>query len=180
MMDGHSLKVLRQATSPDFEALYGAPYFLFHRVDLHTELKRMASEPRPNTSAVARIHLLSEVVNLDLDGSMTLADGRTLRKDLIVVADGIRVRIYLCLLFTSLVGHDLNIWQTRFASVVAQGESVRAVPTGTAVYRFLIPTEKLLADEQTRHIYEGDKFSLSIAPHKDERLVWYPCRRYVH
>lgn len=72
-------------------ARFGAPWFLFHRVDLHNELKRMATEPRPSTAAVAKIHLLAEVVDLDLDGTLTLADGRKLTKDLVVVADGVRV-----------------------------------------------------------------------------------------
>lgn len=72
-------------------ARFGAPWFLFHRVDLHNELKRMATEPRPSTAAVAKIHLLAEVVDLGLDGTLTLADGRKLTKDLVVVADGVRV-----------------------------------------------------------------------------------------
>ena len=51
----------------------------------------MATEPRPSTAAVAKIHLLTEVVDLDLDGNITLANGKQLKKDLVVVADGIRV-----------------------------------------------------------------------------------------
>ena len=67
--------------------------------------------------------------------------------------------------------------KTRFASkVVGENVQVRAKATGTAVYRFLIPTEKLLMDEQTRYIYESGKSSMYIARHKDVRLVWYPCR----
>ena len=60
--------------------------------------------------------------------------------------------------------------------VVQEDESVRAIPTGTAVYRFLIPTERLLADPQTKRFYSGEKQTLVIAPHDDVRLVWYPCR----
>lgn len=52
---------------------------------------RLATEPRLGTTAVARIHLLSEVANIDLDGNVTLSSGKQLKKDLIVVADGIRV-----------------------------------------------------------------------------------------
>ena len=72
-------------------ARFGAPWLLFHRVDLHNELKRLATEPRPSTAAVARIHLLAEVVDINLDGTLTLADGKKLTKDLIVVADGVKV-----------------------------------------------------------------------------------------
>jgi hypothetical protein len=67
--------------------------------------------------------------------------------------------------------------KTRFASkIVGADVPVRAKATGTAVYRFLIPTEKLWADERTRHIYKRDRCAMYIARHKDIRLVWYPCR----
>jgi salicylate hydroxylase len=72
-------------------ARFGAPWLLFHRVDLHNELKRMATEPRPSTKAVAKLNLLTEVVGVDLDGTVTLADRTQVKKDLVVVADGIRV-----------------------------------------------------------------------------------------
>jgi len=93
VVSGHDFKVLQRSTiAPDyFKSRFGAPWLLFHRVDLHNELKRMATEPRPNTAAVAKINLLSEIVDLDLDGNITLANGKQLKKDLVVVADGIRV-----------------------------------------------------------------------------------------
>lgn len=72
-------------------AQFGAPWLLFHRVDLHNELKRLATKPRPSTAAVATLHLLTEVVDLDLDGKITLENGTQLRKDLVIVADGVRV-----------------------------------------------------------------------------------------
>ncbi|RVX74932.1 hypothetical protein B0A52_01209 [Exophiala mesophila] len=156
LADGHTFEILHRADTPDMAARFGAPWLLFHRVDLHNELKRLATEPRPSTAAVARIHLLAEVVDINLDGTLTLADGKKLTKDLIVVADGVKTRFA-----TKVVGKDV---------------STRAIPTGTAVYRFLIPTEKLLKDEQTRYIYERGKSSMYIARHKDTRLVWYPCR----
>ena len=56
-------------------------------------LKEMASKPRPSTSRVAKLFLLSDVKEVDLDGTLTLGDGRRLQKDLIVVADGVHVSI---------------------------------------------------------------------------------------
>lgn len=103
MVNGRDLRPLSHEPLPDFEAQFGYPWYIFHRVDLHSELKRMVSEPRPNTSAVAKIHLLSEVADIDLDGNMTLVTGETLKKDLIVVADGIRVR---CLCYLLLDGQE--------------------------------------------------------------------------
>ncbi len=93
LVSGDDFKVLQHSTiAPDyFESRFGAPWLLFHRVDLHNELKRMATEPRPSTSAIAKINLLSEIVDLDLDGNITLANGKQLKNDLVIVADGIRV-----------------------------------------------------------------------------------------
>ena len=89
--DAHTLKVLRDTETPDYVPLYGAPWHLFHRVDLHTELKRMTTEPRPSTAAVAKINLATEVTDIDLEGNVMLADGSRLSKDLVVVADGVNV-----------------------------------------------------------------------------------------
>lgn len=60
-------------------------------MDLHQQLKKLATEPRPNTKAVATINLSLEVADIDLDGTITLASGQHVKKDLIVVADGVRV-----------------------------------------------------------------------------------------
>jgi len=76
----------------------------------------------------------------------------------------------------------LNIpprWQSKFPpKVVGDGFPTQVSATGTAVYRFLIPTEKLLKDPRTRPYFEEEAFSATIARLKDVRLVWYPCRRY--
>ena len=72
----------------------------------------MATEPRPNTLAVADLHLTSDVVDINLDGTLTLADGRTMQKDLIILADGIRVRttrsplVFDLMVFSKLVEFD--------------------------------------------------------------------------
>ena len=68
---------------------------MFHRVDLHNVLKEMASKPRTSASRAAKLFLLSDVKEVDLDGTLTLGDGRKLQKDLIVVADGVHVSIVL-------------------------------------------------------------------------------------
>ena len=83
---------LKSAMTPDYSKLYGEPWLLYHRVDLHNELKRTATEPRPHTSNIASIELSAEVSDIDLDGHITFCDGRREKKDVIVVADGIRVR----------------------------------------------------------------------------------------
>lgn len=95
MFDGHTLDILRSVKLPDTTHLYGAPWFLFHRVDLHQQLKKLATEPRSNTKSVAKINLSSEIADIDLEGTITLASGESVKKDLIVVADGVRVSVFL-------------------------------------------------------------------------------------
>ena len=51
----------------------------------------MAQEPRPGYGNPAKINLASEVVDLDLDGGITLVDGTKVMKDLLIAADGVRV-----------------------------------------------------------------------------------------
>lgn len=72
---------------------YKAPFYFFHRVDLHHELRKLATEPTPTRSRVARIHLATAVSRVELDGTLTFEDNTTVKKDLIVAADGIRVCI---------------------------------------------------------------------------------------
>lgn len=70
---------------------FGHNFNAFHRVDLHSSLKDLAisgDQPGPTP----RIQLGSEVVELDCDaGILKLNDGVEIKKDLIVVADGVKV-----------------------------------------------------------------------------------------
>jgi salicylate hydroxylase len=54
------------------------------------------------------------------------------------------------------------------------------VPVGVVnecAYRFLIPTEKLLANPITKALFDEDKATFHVASDPSRRLVWYPCRR---
>lgn len=81
---------------------YGAPWYLCHRIDLHTELKRLATAPTCG-SQQAKINLSSEVVDVDCKmGTLTLANGSVHRKDFVIAADGVHVSpIVLILDFNS-------------------------------------------------------------------------------
>jgi len=59
--NAHTLEVLVDADVSFAGGVYGAPWFLAHRVDLHDELKRLATEG--GTAGVpAKVHLRSDVV----------------------------------------------------------------------------------------------------------------------
>jgi salicylate hydroxylase len=76
----------------DVEEKFGAPWNFYHRVDAHNSLKELATDPeRPGKPA--HIRLASQVVDVDCEtGVLTLNDGTTFQKDLIVIADGQHVR----------------------------------------------------------------------------------------
>ena len=72
---------------------YGAPWYFLHRVDLHSELKRLAQQPTTHSDG-AVIHLSSEVSSVDhVMGKIIFTDGKTVTKDLIVAADGVHVSL---------------------------------------------------------------------------------------
>ncbi len=78
-------------TGAEFEARYGNPYIVIHRVDLHNILTD-ACRALPN------VHLdeNAQVTGYSESGdriSVSLADGRSLDGDILVGADGIRSRI---------------------------------------------------------------------------------------
>ncbi|GKT91308.1 salicylate hydroxylase [Colletotrichum tofieldiae] len=75
----------------DFTPKYGAPWYFFHRVDLHSELRKMATEPTATRSQTARIHLGTSVSRVDENGTIHFEDGTSIQKDVVIAADGIRV-----------------------------------------------------------------------------------------
>lgn len=112
---------------PGMVERYGADLYFAHRVDFHDELKRLAfSADGPGKPPV--LHLLSPAVAYDPEnGIVKLKDGSEFKGDLIIGADGI---------------HSVAV-QT------VLGRSVPAESSGTACFRFLIPTEDVLNDPET-------------------------------
>jgi 2-polyprenyl-6-methoxyphenol hydroxylase-like FAD-dependent oxidoreductase len=78
-----SLQVDSRETFTDTEAKYGNRWAFFHRADLHAGLRELVQSP---------IELASEVIKVDPQtATITLTDGRTIQKDLVVIADGAHV-----------------------------------------------------------------------------------------
>jgi salicylate hydroxylase len=78
-------------SSANMATLYGEPWYFLHRVDLHNELKDMVINKGAANGNVAKLHLSTSVSNVEKDGTIEFADGNKTKRDVVVVADGIRV-----------------------------------------------------------------------------------------
>ncbi|KAF4335522.1 3-hydroxybenzoate 6-hydroxylase [Fusarium beomiforme] len=137
---------------------YGAPFMFFHRVDLHTALKDMAasSDDRyPGSPVVIRNG--HSVKSLDCEsGTIVLDNGETYKKDLVVVADGVRTKLV----------HGIT------------QKDVGLEDIGFSFYRCLIPFSEINKDPELAKVWKDQDpgfwvpFDLSTATF----LVTYPCR----
>ncbi|KAF7312713.1 FAD/NAD(P)-binding domain-containing protein [Mycena indigotica] len=129
LFDGITIHNAETAESTKFparnwEALKkeGIENFSCHRSDLHSELRRLATEEGAASGPPARLHLGNRVVSCDPEaGSLTLSNGETVASDLVIGADGVH-----SIVRTSVLGHE-----------------VQAVPTGWACYRCLFDGSKI-------------------------------------
>ena len=91
MQMGTSMQLIFQDTFEKNEELYGYKCWFFHRVDLHEGLRILAMDSSGPGKPIT-ITLDSEVTEVDCEkGLLTLANGKKVEKDLIVVADGAHV-----------------------------------------------------------------------------------------
>lgn len=132
----------------DFEARYGAPYYLVHRADL----VRLLVETAQKSKNIC-IHMDSRVSSYAFDApAITLVDGRTFRSDVLVCADGIK----------SSVRDTIN------------GRPLPPRDTGDVAYRILVPAKRLLEDPQMAHLVEQPWAVHWMGP--EGHAVGYPLR----
>ncbi|KAI1046444.1 hypothetical protein LB505_013142 [Fusarium chuoi] len=129
-------------------------WLLTHRVDLHSTLRKAATE---NTFAGSiKIHTASKVVKADAEtAEITLADGVKHKGDLLIGADGVHSKV---------------------VSAVAGNPPVR-VSTKQNTFRFLVPIDKLMANIITGPFFGKLGFDCQhVFTTRDRRMVVYPCR----
>ncbi|MER5886225.1 FAD-dependent monooxygenase [Streptomyces sp. NPDC001941] len=134
---------------------YNAPYWHYHRADLHRVLLDACVDPA-GAGPVVRLHTGSRVVALDLaDAERPAAvteDGRRVAGDLLIGADGIRSRV------RDLMGLEDTL---EFS--------------GEMAFRALVPGDLIAADPATRFLV--DRFQSTIWYGPDRHLVHYVIRR---
>ena len=124
-------------------------------------------------AAGAIIRLGSQVMDVETEsGVISLKDGMKVQKDLVVVADGQHVSAYL-------VASDfiLICLQDRVNAKVT-GKEVPMKRSGQTAYRCLIPMKDILANEETKFLFENQPpgFWAPSLPSKGVMAVTYPCR----
>ncbi|KAK0612502.1 hypothetical protein B0T17DRAFT_461632, partial [Bombardia bombarda] len=129
-----------------------------HRVDLHQGLRKLATSPnRDDGRGFVEMKLGCEVVGLDCEqATLTLADGRVVTQDLIIIADGAHSQ-----LVQDLTGHPTTV-----------------IRTGRSIYRWLVATDDVMADPDLRANYAGELpgFLGWHDPVKEVFWVTYTCR----
>jgi salicylate hydroxylase len=93
MRDWKTGKILNQYSLEEYEATWGIPYYMFHRVDMHDMLLKTATqvEGEGTPCSVVVDHIAT---GLDAEaGTVTFANGVTVHADLVIGADGIRSSI---------------------------------------------------------------------------------------
>lgn len=156
----------------------GAPWFLTHRVDLHEELKRLATEPEgPGAPGLpAQVSLRSKIVHYvcyhgpDLtvamslwlileqntdEPSITLDSGDIIKPDVVIAADGI---------------HSIAV-----EAILGEPRPLGAPQN--ACFRFLISADEINADPKTKFYTEDDDGRMKFFVGDNKRIVSYPCRK---
>lgn len=161
-VDGVTLEKQVQLDLNHIPMIFGDRYASFHRVDLHNELRRLAVAEE-GEGPPAKIHLRSPVSKVDAtSGSITLEDGSVHLADLIVGADGLHSVVRKAVLEEDFPARD----------------------TKMSAFRFLLDTDKMMADPTVAELLSAKRETVSLLfdgtdASQQRLLVWYECRRSV-
>lgn len=168
-MDGLTLKQITIQGLESVASITGSDYHTVHRVDLHKELLRLALDTTTDNHSIppVKIQYGSPIADVDaLSGKIHLTDGTVNAADLVIAADGIHSTVRGCV-----VPPDSNT-------------SNRAIETGMSAFRFLLPTETLMARPEIRdamRMKTGDSALLADTSRANsvQHMIWYGCRGCV-
>lgn len=157
------MEVLRSVDLSSSEKMFGEPARTVHRVDLHNELLRIATNPDIEGGSPVKLHLSSEVVAATSDGTITLRDGSIYSADVVIGADGLRSAI-----------RDV---------VLSDKIPPQSGHAGLAAFRFLVDSEELNMEPSLKPLlvkHQGRAVAIMDTTRTEEHhIMWYPCRGYV-
>lgn len=114
------------------EERYGSRWLIFHRADLHTGLLELVHKPETPYAIAPKINLGTAVSDADpVAGTITLADGSSLQKDVIIIADGAHSKL--------------------IKRVTGREEPIIKSPL--SIYRFMQPISSILDHPLASHFY---------------------------
>lgn len=159
LIDGTNMKSIIPTYYKDCESCWGMPMYAVHRVDLHNQLRELATKAG-GRGLPCEVRVRSKVVDYDAEnGTVTIEDGSVLQADLVVAADGVH--------------------STAVQHVLGEDDVVKAEETGWACMRWLVPREDILQDQETSHMIQDSATRYFTASEGAAGLVWYPCRKYA-
>ena len=136
------------------EKRYGMPLYSVHRVNLHSQLRLLAMEWHGEGDPVD-VRVIGQV-----KGEVALEDNRVMHAEILVPADGVH---------SATVGH-----------ILGKDAEVQATNTGWSCMRWLVATEELRADPDTKDMVKKSVQRYFMGVPAKGALVWYPCsREYV-
>ena len=146
---------------------------MVHRVDIHEELKRTFLDPTLQGVPEGKLHLGERVVSCDFENTaITLASGETVHADLIIGADGIKVKHPSSTWPLSPVNSHPFLQSTIRREML--GPQFDAPPTGISAYRWIIPVEMI--EEHPEHSWILSDGATMIESKEGLYLFCYTCR----
>ncbi|KAI0186903.1 putative salicylate hydroxylase [Xylaria flabelliformis] len=161
-VDGYTLERLVSMNLEDAAEKYGVGHMSVHRVDLHNELLRLASE-HGQCRIDVRLGITAEAISTaDRDVlAVRISSGEILEADLIIGADGI---------------HSMT--RNVVLGYTASSASLRNMEA----FRLTIPTETIEAADEIAYLRNWKSAGTTVIADTAEKagerhIVWYPCRR---
>ena len=141
----------------DIKQKYGDRWLMFHRADLHNGIRELVEQQSPPP----RINLATPVTDVDASsGTITLASGNTIQKDLVIIADGSH---------SNLIPH------------VTGSDSFPVRKSPMSMYRFLQPFTSIQSHSEASKFYTDRPpgftvFYKTAVGRPGLLLNTYPCR----
>ncbi|KAJ5937279.1 Monooxygenase FAD-binding [Penicillium verhagenii] len=124
---------------------------VIHRADLHNALIDKALELKN-----VELRVDSIVTSVEFSpASVTLANGTVVRGDVVIGADGIK---------STIRGHLLD------------DSSIKAIPTGDAAYRIMLPRSVMEADPELKQLIDEPQATRWLGPSR--HIIAYPVRNH--